>query len=68
MKPIAPPPVYRDRCTYASKYKAKRRPTCGCQVCATKWAEAEVMRDMCKSAKEAEHKARKQAALLREAE
>jgi len=26
------------RCKYARKYKAHRAPTCGCKVCAAKWA------------------------------
>jgi hypothetical protein len=31
----------RDKCTYADWYQAKRKPTCGCRVCADKWARRE---------------------------
>jgi hypothetical protein len=27
----------REKCGYADKYKATRKPTCGCKVCETKW-------------------------------
>jgi hypothetical protein len=27
----------RKACSYAKKYKAKRKPTCGCSSCADKW-------------------------------
>ena len=26
-------------CRYAGKYKAKRKPTCGCKECEDKWAK-----------------------------
>ena len=26
------------KCSYADKYKATRRPTCGCDACDLKWA------------------------------
>lgn len=25
------------KCSYADKYKAQRKPTCGCDVCRIKW-------------------------------
>lgn len=27
----------RKKCSYADKYQAKRKPTCGCQTCEEKW-------------------------------
>lgn len=68
MKPITPTPVpvYRKRCKYATKYKAKRAPTCGCQVCNDKWDDAQEMRNLFKGAKKFEKNARQQDALWRE--
>jgi hypothetical protein len=30
-------PRKKKACSYAKKYKAKRKPTCGCSSCADKW-------------------------------
>ena len=30
----------KERCSYADKYKAIRKPTCGCKVCNKKWQDA----------------------------
>lgn len=37
MKPVT-------QCRYAQRYKAKRKPSCGCFVCDTKWRLAELER------------------------
>lgn len=29
-----------DKCSYASKYRAIYRPTCGCNFCADMWTKA----------------------------
>lgn len=29
--------VKRSKCSYASRYKAKRKPTCGCETCEFMW-------------------------------
>lgn len=29
--------ITREKCSYANRYKAARKPTCGCRVCITKW-------------------------------
>jgi hypothetical protein len=29
-----------EKCNYADKYKAIRKPTCGCDFCADMWAKA----------------------------
>lgn len=33
------PTKQKERCAYASKYKAKRPPKCGCKACLTKFSE-----------------------------
>lgn len=38
------------RCRHASSYKAKSKPTCGCDVCAIKWLIAEVQRSVIETA------------------
>ena len=34
----------RERCPNATRYLAKKPPTCGCLTCRLKWLEAEVER------------------------
>ena len=34
----------RIKCSYADKYKAIKKPTCGCEVCMLKWEIAELKR------------------------
>lgn len=29
--------ITKEKCGYADKYKAVRKPTCGCRVCNDKW-------------------------------
>lgn len=29
--------MVKYKCSYADKYKAIRKPTCGCKVCEDKW-------------------------------
>lgn len=33
------------KCSYADRYQAKRKPTCGCTVCNVKWEAAEKWRN-----------------------
>jgi len=35
----------RQRCGYASKYKATRPPTCGCKTCEDMWANRPIKRE-----------------------
>lgn len=31
--------ITKEKCSYADKYKAIRKPTCGCRACNEKWNE-----------------------------
>jgi hypothetical protein len=35
-----------DKCSYADKYKAERKPTCGCFVCETKWTISQLIKEV----------------------
>lgn len=34
------------KCRYANSYKGRQPPKCGCDICALKWENAELRRDL----------------------
>ena len=46
MKNLSGPYSFMTRCGNARRYKAERKPTCGCDMCEMKWQVAELRRDL----------------------